>query len=135
MTANVGENGLGSNNPLGYPPQVWRRFIGTPRAGALEPAVGVSAAEVGSHAGKFRLRLECRLTDGRVSDARFRAWGCPYTIAVGSWLADWCLGRPVADLQVAPVAGLRADLEIPEDRAHCWLMAQDVLRELHRHLT
>jgi NifU-like protein involved in Fe-S cluster formation len=135
MTIGAGQKDSGLNNPLGYPAQVWRRFIETSRGGALEPATGVSAAEVGSHAGKFRLRLECRMADGRVSDARFRAWGCPYTIAVGGWLADWCIGRPVADLLTTPVEELRADLEIPEDRAHCWLMAQDVLRELHRHLT
>ncbi len=67
---------------------------------------------------------------GTVNDARFQAYGCPYTIAVGAWLADWCIGRTTAELATAPFAQLRAALEIPEDRAHCWLMAQDVLRDL-----
>lgn len=124
-----------NDNPLGYPPEVWRLFTTTPRAGSLAMAKDVFAAEAGSQAGRFRLRLEARVADGLIGDTRFRAWGCPYTIAVGAWLAGWCAGRPVADLGVAPLADLRASLEIPEDRAHCWLMAQDVLRELHRHLT
>ncbi len=119
-------------NALGYPSAVWRAFTQTPRAGSLEPGPDLVAAEVGSHAGKFRLRLECRISEGRVVDARFRAYGCPYTIGVGAWLAEWCLGRPAADLGAPPIAELRCGLEIPEDRAHCWLMAQDVLRDLHR---
>ncbi len=126
---------VNDDNPLGYPPQVWRLFTTTPGAGSLVPEKGVVAAEVGSQASRFRLRLEAQVSSGMIGATRFRALGCPYTIAVGAWLAGWCAGRPVADLGVPPIADLRASLEIPEDRAHCWLMAQDVLRELHRHLT
>ena len=121
-------------NPLGYPPEVWRRFTEALRAGSLAPRADVVGAEVGSHAGRFRLRLECQVSDARLTDARFKAYGCPYTIATGDWLAGWCIGRPVGDLGVPPILELRAGLEIPEDRAHCWLMAQDVLRELHRRI-
>lgn len=119
-------------NPLEYPHEVWRLFRELPRAGRFGPAdPDVLAAEVGTRAGGFRLRLECRTPAGRVADARFQAFGCPYTIAVGAWLAEWCVGRPRAELAVPPVAELRAALEIPDDRAHCWVMAQDVLRALN----
>lgn len=118
-------------NPLGYPAEVWRLFRETPRAGRFDPAtLGLIAAEAGTPAGNFRLRLECRIEADRVVDAQFQAFGCPYTIAVGAWLADWCVDRRSADLAAPPVADLRSALEIPDDRAHCWLMAQDVLRAL-----
>lgn len=120
------------NNPLGYPAGVWRLFRDTPRAGRFGSGLpGLQAGEAGSQAGQMRLRLECRLENGIVRDSRFQAYGCPYTIAVGAWLAGWCIGRPLAALASAPVAELRAALEIPEDRAHCWVMAQDVLRALN----
>lgn len=118
------------DNPLGYPAEVWRLFRETPRVGRLEAGQGVVSAEAGTAAGRLRLRLDCRLEQGRVSDSRFQAHGCPYTIAVGAWLAGWCIGRNRAELDVPPITDLRAALEIPEDRAHCWLMAQDVLRAL-----
>lgn len=119
-----------SENPLGYPAEVWRLFRQTPRAGRLESGPGVLSAEAGTAAGKFRLRLDCRIEQGRFADSRFLAHGCPYTIAVGAWLAAWCLGRRADELAAPPIAELRAALEIPEDRAHCGLMAQDVLRVL-----
>ncbi|MGQ0698278.1 MAG: iron-sulfur cluster assembly scaffold protein [Panacagrimonas sp.] len=117
-------------NPLDYPTEVWRLFRETPRAGRFETGAGVVSAEAGTAAGKFRLRLECRIENDRVIDARFQAYGCPYTIAAGAWLAGSSIGRPQAELAQARTEELRTALEIPEDRAHCWLMAQDVLREL-----
>lgn len=119
-----------SENPLGYPVEVWRLFRETPRAGRLDAGPGVVSVEAGTAAGKFRLRLDCRVAQARVVDCRFLAHGCPYTIAVGAWLAGWCLGRQWSELEAPPIVELRAALEIPEDRAHCGLMAQDVLRAL-----
>lgn len=119
-----------TENPLEYPAEVWRLFRETPRAGRLESGPGVLSAEAGTAASRFRLRLDCRIERGRVADSRFLAHGCPYTIAVGAWLAGWCLGRQQTELAAPPIAELRTALEIPEDRAHCWLMAQDVLRDL-----
>lgn len=117
-------------NPLGYPVEVWRLFRETPRAGRFDVRPDVVHAEAETAASNFRLRLECRIGSGQVVDSRFQAHGCPYTIAVGAWLAGWCIGRNRADLAVSPVEELRAALEIPEDRAHCELMAQDVMRAL-----
>lgn len=120
------------DTPFGYPEKVWTLFRDTPRAGRFAPDTpGLLVGEAGSQAGRDRLRLELQVTNGTTADSRFQAHGCPYTIAVGAWLAGWCVGRPLADFASAPVAELRAALEIPEDRAHCWLMAQDVLRALN----
>jgi NifU-like protein involved in Fe-S cluster formation len=119
------------DNPLGYPAAVWRLFRETPRAGRLPSG---PAVEAGTPAAPFRLRVQVRIQDERIVDAAFQAHGCPYTVATGAWLAGWLVGRPIADCARPPIAELRAELEIPEDRAHCWLMAQDLLGELHRHL-
>ena len=122
-----------NQNPLAYPAEVWRLFMHTPGAGRF--AVGapdILSAETGSPAGGARLRVALRIAEGRIADSRFQAYGCPYTIATGAWLANWLPGRAQADLAAPPLAELRAALEIPEDRAHCWLMAQDLLRDLSR---
>ena len=119
------------DNPLGYPALVWRLFRETPRAGELASGV---VFEVGTPAASSRLRLQVRVDDGVIVDTAFRALGCPYTVATGAWLARWLLLRPPADCARPPFERLRAELESPPDRAHCWLMAQDVLGELHRTL-
>ena len=120
------------DNALGYPSEVWQLFRHTPRSGAVDPGLpGVCTGEARSATGNMRLRLSVRADSGRVMDARFQAHGCPYTIAAAAWLARWLVDRPWEDLKNPPTTELRAALEIPEDRAHCWLMAQDVLRDLY----
>lgn len=117
-------------NPFGYPEPVWRRFRETPRAGTLEAPSLTGAAT--TRAGSGRLRLQVRLDGARVGDARFQAYGCPTTIAVGAWLAEQAIGRTPAELGALRAADIRQALEIPEDKLHCALMGEDAVKSLCR---
>lgn len=117
-------------NPFEYPPEVWRLFRETPRAGTLEGPAATGTAT--TRAGSGRLRLQVRLDGPRVSDARFQAYGCPTTIAVGAWLAERTVGRSLSDLAALRAADIRQALEIPEDRLHCALMGEDAIKSLCR---
>lgn len=115
-------------NPFGYSDPVWQLFRETPRAGVLEG--GAITGSATTPASQARLQLQVRLTGDRVSDARFQAYGCPTTIAVGAWLAGQAVGRTLADLAALRAADIRQALEIPEDRLHCTLMGEDALKSL-----
>jgi NifU-like protein involved in Fe-S cluster formation len=122
---------LADANPFGYPEPIWRWFRSAPRAGEFAPGTpGVVTGEAGSKAARSRLRLQLRLAGGRVRDARFRAYGCPTSIAVGAWLADWAVGKDRVELAALSAARLRQELEIPEERAHCALLGEDALRAI-----
>ncbi|GAC1622735.1 MAG: hypothetical protein NVS9B10_07030 [Nevskia sp.] len=122
------------NNPFGYGTLIWRLFNEAPRAGefaAGEP--GVVTGQAGTPAARSVLRLQLRFAGEVVDDARFRAYGCPTSIAVGAWIAGWAPGRTAAQLALLNLAQLRAELEIPDDRAHCALLGEDALKAaLHR---
>lgn len=118
-----------SDNPYGYAEPIWRHFAQPRHAGSFAPGTaGLVRGEAGSPAVRSLLRIELRFEAGRVAEARFKAYGCPTSIAVGDWIADWAVGRDVAALRGLDAAQLRATLEIPEDRAHCALMGEDALR-------
>lgn len=120
---------LDANNPDGYAAPVWRLFRSAPRSGRFPPGTpGVVSAQAGTRAARSVLRLEFLLKDHRVADARFQAYGCPSSIAVGAWIADWAIGRSAAELGTLSAAELRAALEMSDDRAHCALMGEDCLR-------
>lgn len=123
-------------NPYGYPQPVWSRFehcVGeaAERAGRFAVGTpGVAEGRAGTPAARSVLELQLRFDGERVTDARFRAYGCPSSIAVGSWIADWSIGRSVAELAGLSARQLRTVLEIPEDRAHCALMGEDAMKAL-----
>lgn len=117
------------DNVFAYPAPVWRRFVETPQAGRFAAGTpGVCSGRAGTPAARSVLEIQLRFEGDRVVDARFRAYGCPSSIAVGSWIAEWSLGRRRAELAGLDTRQLRAALEIPEDRAHCALMGEDALR-------
>lgn len=116
-------------NPFGYSQRVWRLFIETPRAGLLEGA-GVLTGSSETRANQNRLQFQVRVEDEQVVDARFQAYGCPTTIAVGAWLAGEVIGKTLTELAGFKAKDIRQTLEIPEDRLHCVLMAEDAIKSL-----
>ncbi|HEY1078397.1 MAG TPA: iron-sulfur cluster assembly scaffold protein, partial [Fontimonas sp.] len=110
---------------------VWARFSAPGHAGSLS-GDAVLQVEVGSPASKARLALS--VAPGPPPRARFRAYGCPYTLAVGQWLAETVERDGLQALLQVDARSLRAALEIPEDRAHCALMGEDLVRALRSKL-
>jgi len=45
------------------------------------------------------LRLSARFEDGRIAEARFQVRGCTASIAAGSALSEWMLGKTRAQLR------------------------------------
>jgi NifU-like protein involved in Fe-S cluster formation len=118
-------------NPFGYSDAVWRLFTLAPRSGALKgPQVRTGTAT--TPVNNSRLQITARVEGDRVEDARFRAFGCPTAIAVGAWLADRAIGRPLTELAAISAAAICQAREIPENRLHCALLGEDAVKSLSR---
>jgi len=120
-----------SANPFGYPESVWRvgRFFQLrPRAGRGAAATRTGTAS--TPANRSQLELQVRMSGPRIEDARFRAHGCPISIAVGAWLAEQAIGRTLPELASVRASDIRQALEIPENRLHCALLGEDAIKSL-----
>ena len=103
---------------------------------AQEPQPPVSAAQLLGEAGgpgrevwiRFRLRVEA----GRVSEAAYRVYGCPHTMAAAAWLAEQVQGRAVADVVPGTPQEWAAALGIPAEKLGRLLTLEDALRECQR---
>lgn len=114
-----------------YPAPVWRLFVAAQRVGVLE-GPGVRRVQARSPAAASVLELSLR--PGPPPQARFSALGCPVTIAVGAWLAQTLEDEGPGALQRIDAAAIRDALEIPEERAHCTLMGEDIVLALKTEL-
>lgn len=123
-----------ADNGFGYPQPVWEGLLDAGRYAGRLPAdtAGLFELRATSRASGSTLCLQLQLDDsGRmVREARFQALGCPVGIAVGHWLTRRATGASLASLRGLDAATLRAALEIPEDKLHCALMGEDLLRQL-----
>lgn len=116
-------------NAFAYAEPIWQRFSEPRHVGEL-PGDGVLSAEAGSPAAKSLLKMQLKMGQGVVVDAAFRAYGCPTAIAVGEWLAARLIGQKPAEWSQLSASIIRQALEIPDDRAHCALMGEDLVRAL-----
>ncbi len=97
-------------------------------AGAFDASDAVRRGEAGSEHHGAVIRVELRCDGATVTDARFKAWGCPATIACASLVTEWVRGRTLADARVVDVRGLAEPLELPIDRLYAPLLVEDALR-------
>ncbi len=118
-------------NVFGYPDAVWRRFVAPERIGVLDAA---DAIRIGARSPAANARLELSFRPADPAQARFRALGCPVTIAVGAWLAEQLETEGVRALGRIDAKSIRDALEIPEDRAHCAFIGEDAVLALKAEL-
>jgi nitrogen fixation NifU-like protein len=97
-----------------YPEQLLDHFQNPRNVGELPlPAVTV---EVSNPACGDILRLSARVQDGRVAEVRYKVRGCTASIAAGSALTEWLVGKTPEEIgSFRPsiveeaVGGLRAE--------------------------
>jgi NifU-like protein involved in Fe-S cluster formation len=119
------------DNVFGYPDAVWRRFVVPKRVGVVDAA---DAIRVSARSPAASACLELSLRPAQPLQVRFRALGCPVTIAVGAWLAEQLESDGADVLQRIDAKSIREALEIPEDRAHCAFIGEDAVLALKAEL-
>lgn len=122
------------HDPLG--PLVRRLFSELPRAGvlapdALPPGQRLLRGEAGREADGARVVFHIAASvDGRVTDVRFLAYGCPHTLAAAAWIASQLPGRSLANLIPDTPAEWAQALAVPVEKLGRLLTIEDALRAL-----
>lgn len=115
------------DDPL--PAAVREAFSALNHAGDLSPGAGRPlCGEAGSVAEGTQVRFQLRVVEGRISEARFRAYGCPYTLATCNWLAGRLPGLTLAQLATESPQQWSGVLGVPVDRLTRLLTIEDALR-------
>ena len=118
-----------ARDPLGE--AVRLLFSDLRHAGEVQSA---RAAErvLGGEAGRTehgtRVRFSLRVAAGRVREARYRAYGCPYTLACCEWLAGRLEGARLPIQTLGEPARWALALSIPPERLGRLLVIEDALR-------
>ena len=76
------------------------------------------------------MRLSLRIVEGRVSEARFKTFGCAAAIAAGSMTTEIILGKALSDLEeITNIEVATALGGLPRGKVHCSVLAEQALRE------
>ena len=114
------------NRPDDISTAVWTHF--RQPIGAGRPEGAWSRGEGGAVKTGALIELWLRVEDDGIAEARFTAFGCPSTIAAGSWLCQWLPGRAFGEAHRLDGLAIADALELSAGKRGVALVAEDALK-------
>jgi len=93
---------------------------------AKDPNVGTGM--VGAPACGDVMRLQIKIEEGIVTDAKFKTYGCGSAIASSSLLTEWVKGMNIADVDEIKNSQIADALALPPVKIHCSVLAEDAIK-------
>jgi len=110
-----------------YSEKVLDHFANPRNLGELPDADGVG--EVGSPACGDIMKMYIKVKDGRISDVRFKTFGCGAAVATSSMATELIKGQPIDDvLKLTNKAVVEALDGLPPVKIHCSVLAEQAIK-------
>ena len=91
-----------------------------------DPHVGTGM--VGAPACGDVMKLQIRIEDDIVTDAKFKTYGCGSAIASSSLLTEWVKGKTISYVQAIKNTEIVEELNLPPVKIHCSVLAEDAIK-------
>jgi nitrogen fixation NifU-like protein len=91
-----------------------------------DPAVGTGM--VGAPACGDVMKLQIKVEDGIITDARFKTYGCGSAIASSSLVTEWVKGKTLDEAQTIKNTEIATELALPPVKIHCSILAEDAIK-------
>jgi len=91
-----------------------------------DPNVGTGM--VGAPACGDVMKLQIRIEDDIVTDAKFKTYGCGSAIASSSLLTEWVKGKTIHQVEEIKNTEIVEELQLPPVKIHCSVLAEDAIK-------
>ncbi len=91
-----------------------------------DPDVGTGM--VGAPACGDVMKLQIKVEDGIITDARFKTYGCGSAIASSSLVTEWVKGKTLDQAQEIKNTEIATELALPPVKIHCSILAEDAIK-------
>jgi nitrogen fixation NifU-like protein len=93
---------------------------------AADPTVGTGM--VGAPACGDVMKLQIKVEDGIITDAKFKTYGCGSAIASSSLVTEWVKGKTLDQAGAIKNADIAEELALPPVKIHCSILAEDAIK-------
>lgn len=74
------------------------------------------------------LKLQIKVQDGIITDARFKTYGCGSAIASSSLVTEWVKGKTLDQAATIRNSEIAEELALPPVKIHCSILAEDAIK-------
>ena len=88
----------------------------------------VGTGMVGAPACGDVMKLQIKVEDGIIQDAKFKTFGCGSAIASSSLVTEWVKGRTLNEAKNIKNVQIAEELALPPVKIHCSVLAEDSIK-------
>ena len=114
---------------MAYSNKVLDHYENPRNVGSLDkedPTVGTGM--VGAPACGDVMKLQIKVENGIITDAKFKTYGCGSAIASSSLVTEWVKGKSLADAGRIRNTDIAEELALPPVKIHCSILAEDAIK-------
>ena len=74
------------------------------------------------------MRLQIKVEDGIITDAKFKTYGCGSAIASSSLVTEWVKGKTLEQAGSIKNVQIAEELCLPPVKIHCSILAEDAIK-------
>jgi nitrogen fixation NifU-like protein len=93
---------------------------------ATDSSIGTGV--VGAPACGDVMRLQIKVEDGIITDAKFKTYGCGSAIASSSLVTEWVKGKTLEQAGTIKNVDIAEELCLPPVKIHCSILAEDAIK-------
>lgn len=114
---------------MAYSDKVIDHYENPRNVGSLDKkADDVGTGIVGAPACGDVMKLQIKVEDGVITDAKFKTYGCGSAIASSSLVTEWVKGMKVEDAAEIQNSQIAEELSLPPVKIHCSVLAEDAIK-------
>ena len=88
----------------------------------------VGTGMVGAPACGDVMKLQIKVKDGIITDAKFKTYGCGSAIASSSLVTEWVKGKTLLEAGTIKNSQIAQELALPPVKIHCSILAEDAIK-------
>ena len=115
---------------MAYSDKVIDHYEKPRNVGSLDPTSDhVGTGLVGAPECGDVMKLQIEVNDeGKISDARFKTFGCGSAIAASSLATEWVRGKTIDQAMELKNTEIVEELSLPPVKIHCSVLAEDAIK-------
>ena len=114
---------------MAYSDKVLDHYENPRNVGSLDKNdLTVGTGMVGAPACGDVMKLQIKVEDGIITDAKFKTYGCCSAIASSSLVTEWVKGKTLDQAMEIKNSAIAEELALPPVKIHCSILAEDAIR-------
>ncbi len=114
---------------MAYSPQVIEHYERPRNIGSLDSrSTDVGTGLVGAPECGDVMKLQIKVDQDQIVDAKFKTFGCGSAIASSSLATEWIKGKSIDEASTISNTEIVEELSLPPVKIHCSVLAEDAIK-------